>query len=57
MSLQELLEVESVVTDDKFQFGLDGHQAAWFAGRSSLNGWSSSAMKELRVVTCPRRYD
>ena len=31
MRLQELLEVASVVPD-RFQFGLDGHQAAWFAG-------------------------
>ena len=33
MSLQELLDVASVVSDDRFQFGHDGHQAAWFAGR------------------------
>ena len=28
MSMQELLELASVVTDGRFQFGLDGHQDA-----------------------------
>ena len=56
MRLQELLDVASVVSDDRSQFGYDGHQAEWFASRSSQNGRSSPAMNELRVVTCLRRY-